>query len=221
MRNIVFFDVCGTLYNSNTTYDFYEFLFRNHKKRRLLYACFKSKLAKAVWKTLALVGLSKIPRAVSLSFLANLDDNYVKQEAVAFVHKCLEPQKNLALHHKLMDAKRNGKTVVLVSASIHPIVEAIATKLGNVDFLCTSLGVANGKYTGSVDEDLEGIKLDKVEQKYGIKDNVTWFYTDNKEDLPLLMKVNHPNVVIRKQKDKLFWRKNLKRTDTQHYEFLA
>lgn len=220
MKEIVFFDVCGTLYNSNTTYDFYKFLFKNHKRRNIFCTLFNSKPSKVLWKSLMFIGLSKVPRRISLSFLWSLDVNYVKEMADIFVEEVLEPLKNNELHQKLIDARSNGATIVLISASIEPVVEAIAKRLGNISFICTTLHEVEGKYTGFIKEDVEGLKLNKVEEKFNLSQNTSWFYTDNKEDLPLLIKVTHPNIVLRKKGDIIYWEENLKQTNATKYEFL-
>lgn len=221
MRECFFFDVCGTLYSSNTTNDFYQYLFKNHRTRKILYGIFKSKPLKVLWKVLSLAGYSIIPRKISLSFLYNLRVDYVKYVATVFVKEELEKVKNNELHEKLIEAKRRGNTIVLVSASINPVVEAIALHLGSIDFISTILEEHNGRYTGFVKEDVEGLKLHKVEQRYSLKDHITWFYTDNREDLPLLERVTNPNIVIRKKKDALHWGKHIGKLKVTKYELLA
>src|SRR5690606_27224637 len=101
----------------------------------------------------------------------------------------LDTRKVEAVHKKLQNARRDGKEVILLSASIEPVIEVIADMLKVDGYYCTELEKRNGKYTGKVIQDIEGRKLQRIQPNYVLEGVELLFYTDNKEDLPLLKKV--------------------------------
>ena len=46
MKNLYLFDICGTIYRSNTTFDFLEFYLKENKCFRLYRAIYKSFLGR-------------------------------------------------------------------------------------------------------------------------------------------------------------------------------
>ena len=52
MKNLYLFDICGTIYRSNTTFDFLEFYLKENKRFRLYRAIYKSFFWKVINRTL-------------------------------------------------------------------------------------------------------------------------------------------------------------------------
>lgn len=97
-------------------------------------------------------------------------------------------------HHAL------GHKVVIVSAATRYQVQPVAEALGVDNFCCTELCVDNGVLTGEVQGELcygEGkvAAARKMAMRYRARLDHSWFYSDSKDDLPLLKRVGHPVTV--------------------------
>lgn len=221
MNKIAIFDVCGTLYNSNTTYDFIDFfLKKKNKKRYLVYRLMKSMLFKPLWKSIIVVsGNNNFNRKVFLSLLKGFNVNDVKNEADFFVANFLEQRKIVALHKHLGEHLEKEHHVILLSASIEPVVEAIARHLKVTSFFSTQLGITNEHYNGKLDFDMEGKKKHKFHEHYSaVSEKYVYFYSDNKEDIDLLNVVDEPTVVSFESDYETHWK--LKKTKDSTLKFI-
>lgn len=217
MTQLAIFDVCGTLYNSNTTYDFIDFfLKRNSKKKYLVFRMMKSVFLKPLWKAIIVVsGNNKFNRKFFLSFLKDFDVNKVKNEADLFVENFLDKRKIEQLHQHLHEHLEKKHHVVLLSASIEPIVEAIAKHLKVNAFFSTRLGIHNEYYNGKLEFDMEGKKKNKfIEQYSTVNEKYVYFYSDNKEDIDLLSVVDEPIVISFSSDYENYWKFKMKNNPT-------
>ena len=126
-------------------------------------------------------------------------------EPIIFSDAC----KAIAAHRKA------GDRILVISASGTHLVKPIAERLGIDEVLGIELEVKNGVYTGNTVGTLtyrEGkitrllVWLDEQEENL---EGAT-FYSDSRNDLPLLLKVDHPHVVnpdpvLREHAEKADW----------------
>ena len=92
----------------------------------------------------------------------------------------------------------SGDFVVVLSASPHELVEAIAVRLGAHRAVGTRAEVAGGRYTGRLVGPLcyGAAKIERLEQDIGRVDLAdAWAYADSSSDLPLLEACGHPVAV--------------------------
>ena len=101
----------------------------------------------------------------------------------------------------LVDAHRaKGHTVVIVSSATQYQVQHVAAELSIEHVLCTRLEVENGALTGAVVPPVcygEG-KLEAARrfvEENGVSLDRSYFYTDGREDIPLLEAVGFPRPV--------------------------
>lgn len=93
-----------------------------------------------------------------------------------------------------------GDRILIISASAVFLVQAIADRLGVDEVLAINLEVAHGVYSGRTEGVLtyrEG-KVTRLAQwlhEQGESLDGASFYSDSRNDLPLLLKVAHPQVV--------------------------
>ncbi len=99
---------------------------------------------------------------------------------------------------QLLEAHRAmGHRVVIISAATRYQVAPVARALGVEHFSCTELEVEEGRFTGRIKGQLcygEG-KVNAARRyirRWGARFRDTWFYSDSKDDLPLLRKVGNP-----------------------------
>lgn len=92
--------------------------------------------------------------------------------------------------------KAKGHTVAIISAATPYQVEPIARELGIEHVLCTRLEVKDGIFTGNILNAVWGEgKADAARQlikQFDLDPELSFFYTDSHEDLPLLELVGKP-----------------------------
>lgn len=207
---IAVFDICGTLYNSNTTFDFLSFYFkRNNRIKFFLFKLCLSKFMKMFWKIFSLCGKQKTVRNFLIGFMENEPVSKVDTEAVLFVESYLEFRKITKVELLLNEKISDNYKIIFTSASIEPVVKAIAKKHNVISVFFTELDKNKNTYTGKIKYDMEGQKHKAIE---GFKKNnrveETIFFTDNKEDIQLIFDSNHSSVVS-KSKNLNYWKSKI------------
>ena len=117
-----------------------------------------------------------------------------------FMAEFIEPiilAKGEALIRRHLDA---GDRVVIITATNRFITGPIAARLGVETLLATECGMENGRYTGrSVDvpcfQEGKVVRLERWLAENGQSLEGSWFYSDSRNDLPLLSRVSNPVAV--------------------------
>lgn len=205
-ENVWVFDVCGTLYRSNTTFDFLDYFFKEvdlKKLKKLLEIRNRKRLV--YWYRAILFRVFHIDRfrASAVRLLKGYNKTEIEQVAIRFLKDVLDRVKIAESFEILNDVKSANANVILASNSIEPVVKAIAERLG-VDYISTSLEEQNGKYTGAISEEMTGAKHIKLKKSEVLEFNVV---TDNRSDFHLVKKAKVKMVVIEKEADRKFWDK--------------
>ena len=120
----VVFDVCGTLYDSNTTVDFIVFFLNKVglRRRALAFSFLRMKLV--AFATYRLFGFNLREKCVRA--LESWDRGLIERTAVEFVNSELERKKNFFIFSILENYLIDGNVeVYLASASIDSVVKAI------------------------------------------------------------------------------------------------
>lgn len=190
------FDICGTLYNSNTTMDFCEY--RVSGKNKIILKLSKTILAKVINKISVKLFAYDIIRILHIKTLKGLKATQTESDANDFVDNYLEDKKIKEVHEILK--LHNKENIILVSATIEPVAKAIATKLGNLNYLATTLEYQEDRCLGKIKDDLLGKK-----QHYFKNEEIEFIITDNKSDLDLC-KMAKEVVIVSKKKNLKFWK---------------
>jgi HAD superfamily phosphoserine phosphatase-like hydrolase len=208
MKNeLVIFDVCNTLFDSNTTFDFIrfalkekrpnkQFLFKALTKRLSPFFIAGILLGKALGKDLV--------RNLSVSLLKGLRKEELLALAEDFYNKHLQTRRITDVIQILEDS-RMGHEIWLFSNSIDPVIQTIAMHLG-LQFEASELEYnQQGIFTGRIKRDLSGKKQEAFLKRFGKEARIKMMCSDNKSDLEILKLAQKPIVVIYKPSDKRFW----------------
>lgn len=188
------FDICGTLYNSNTTMDFCEY--RVSAKNKIILRLSKTILAKAINKIIIRLFDYDLIRILHIKTLKSVKTTLIESDAK---DNYLENKKIKEVHEML---KINDKeNILLVSATIEPVAKAIAEKLGGLNYLATTLEYQEDICLGKIKDDLLGKK-----QHYFKNEEIDFIITDNESDLDLC-KLAKEVVIVSKKKNLYFWKK--------------
>ncbi|HTN30666.1 MAG TPA: HAD family hydrolase [Pseudomonas sp.] len=117
-----------------------------------------------------------------------------------FMAEFIEPiilAKGEALIRRHLEA---GDRVVIITATNRFITGPIAARLGVETLLATECGMEDGRYVGrSVDvpcfQDGKVVRLERWLTENGLDLQGSWFYSDSRNDLPLLSRVSNPVAV--------------------------
>jgi len=190
-QKIIAVDVCGTLYDANTTAElalFHHARCANQSRYKLLSAV--SRRGSAL--RFALVVLTKltgwdIHRRLVLASLRTERLAALEASAKLFVAEHL-PAKAIQVTRARLDAMRDaGWQPVLVSNAIQPVVNSIARTL-DLPCLSSQLDDEDGVLTGRLSMDMTGRKREALEVylKRGLATGIFGVITDNRSDRDLI-----------------------------------
>lgn len=193
------FDVCWTMYKSNTTFDFIRFIYKieNIKSFRLI--LLNSRIVKIIILLLGRI----LGRDIYRELFVGLLKGFTRQDIEFLSEKFY---KNFLLKKRIdytfdIFKKINADEILLCSASLDVVVAHIANEL-NVDFFASELEFKNGVCTGKISKDLLGVKDQILENK-----KIELVVTDNLSDLSLVKK-SSKSVILSTPKNVNFWKRN-------------
>ncbi|MCK8463448.1 haloacid dehalogenase-like hydrolase [Aliiroseovarius sp. S1339] len=193
-------DVCGTLYDTNTTAGLVIFHHarRGHRWRHAILTALSRR--KGILRT-GLVVIAKLTgfdahRALVLASLRGESLTSVQASATRYVTDHLPRHAILATHARVDQMRAAGWKPVLVSNAIAPVIEEIARQL-DLPCIASQPRVRAGRLTGRLSHDLTGQKRKAVEVYLNTSLDKVHFavITDNKSDQDLVA-VAKPAVLV-------------------------
>jgi phosphoserine phosphatase len=205
-RKLIVCDICDTLYDSNTTFDFLNFLFSKNRFNLFLFSAFKSKWS-PVYYFLEIAGRffkEDLVKQASLRLLKGRSENDLVSEAFDFYDQFLSGRANESIFD-LLKTRSETDTLFLISSSISPVVQVIGSR-NNMEVVPSLLEWKAGRSTGRLQRDLSHRKHEVVKSmmaERGFTD--LRVITDNRGDLELVEMASERFVVIKSEADKKFW----------------
>ena len=201
MKGIAIIDICGTLYDSNTTFDFLRW--RSPGKHRFKRWVSTTLAAKAVNKASMVLTGFDLMRAWWVRELSGVTQQELQRSARAFAEEYL-PGREITEVHQLIDGWREkGYRLVLVSATLDVLAEAIAARLGVEEVHSSQLVYEDRVCKGTLKKDLLGRKsavVDPLIRGYGRVAVVT----DNTSDWALLA-LSTEGYIVSDREHLAFW----------------
>lgn len=139
-------------------------------------------------------------QAFSLAPLVGRDADTLASWHRRFMQTCIEPLLLPRAFDLLDEHRERGDTLLIITATNRFVTAPIAERLGVPHLLATEPEQKDGFYTGAV----AGIpcfqrgkieRLDAWLDETGESAEDTYFYSDSRNDLPLLEQVDHPVAV--------------------------
>lgn len=181
------FDVCGTLYASNTTFDFIIEYHKYHRNRLKFF--WTQILLSLPFKILNRMKFLSIRRNMIYS-LKGESKHELFDFSQIFVDRYLGNKRKQETMQLLLNDPLNS---VLMSASIDPVIIAISNHL-NVKAYSSVLEYNDeGMCTGKLDVDLKGIKSNQIAES-----NLELVATDNMSDIDLIKNSTLSYIIINK-----------------------
>lgn len=191
------FDICGTIFKSNTTFDFLTFLLVPKNKS---YSCFDKLRKTFVWKVFNKISRTyfhvDVTRAIALRFLRGYSRQDLLTNATAFYDSYLMKHPNSSVLDKIREIQADDSCDLLIaSATIDVVAEVIANRLHIKKWYSSELcynkeGICQGKLS----KDLLGKKKELVQE---VKNRPIYsIFTDDFTDMPLLVEAKQKNIII-------------------------
>jgi HAD superfamily phosphoserine phosphatase-like hydrolase len=208
-KSVIIFDICGTLFDSNTTFDFLDFLLLHNSKYNLLKKIKKNILFKVINKLILKLTKFDLLKVLSVKFLKNYTKEELEKKAEEFYMEYLKQREKREIVEILTNHVKRGDEVVFLSATLDFLANTIAREYNVPDIYSSRLQYKNKICGGKVELDL--LKKKEITFKNEIiKEGYEYtFYTDNTQDYKLLQKVHYPNVILTEKNKKFFDRKKL------------
>ena len=210
MKRVYIFDICGTLYNSNTTFDFLEY-FLSHANT--FYRKYSTLRKTFIWRLVNKFFIKffhkDLTRIIALHFLEGRSCDELKNAAESFYNDFLFTRQNIEIIEDLKTLSKNPQNkVIILSATLDFIANTIARHLGCQYCYSSQLVYDKNICQGKLYVDLLGKKLEIIFKNF--KGTFAAVYTDDFSDLPLLSLAKVKNVIVYPKTQKR-WKKILKK----------
>lgn len=209
-EKLAVFDVCETLFYSNTTHDFIAFVVfqtENSSFSRVVFLLIFGKFSPLRYALIvsSIITGWDFARSIALRFLRGLSSDEMDNLADRFVTSFLVNAEITETQNLLNELRATSSLVVLCSSSIEPVVDAIGRNLGNIDVIGSKLEFEGGVFSGRILDDTTGKKIDFLRRSYPDAE-IEWAVSDNVSDKDLLLAAEHPVAVVHNSKKLAFWK---------------
>jgi phosphoserine phosphatase len=193
-KKIVIVDICDTLYDSNTTFDFLDNYIQSkcyHVFRKIFKTFFGKVINALLWRIFRV----DIIRIVAFRFIKGHDRVALFHAADVFYENHLLKKKNIKIFDIIEKYKKQEYEIIIASATMDIMGEVVARKNGIQQFFTTILKYQDGICTGKMLLDLLGRKVE-VLRKYGITPPFPVVITDNISDIDLIKNAEFSYIVL-------------------------
>jgi phosphoserine phosphatase len=207
-RQLVIVDLCGTLVSEDTTIGLLRYHFSRQGSRTWRRLFVGATALQAGPLRFAMKATERVTRRHLLKGLlvrALAGEPVLEVEASAREYaEMLIRRRRAAVDELLREA--SPSRLVVASASIEPIVSAVASLLG-AEYVASELQVKDGAFTGLFEHDLTGRKLDALRDLCGEEVDVGDYVaiSDNIEDRYILENARRAYVVLREASHRARW----------------
>ena len=199
MVKLIIFDVCWTMYKSNTTFDFIKYVYKVECINSFKLIFLNSLIVKFSILLLGKLVGRDIYRELFVKLLKGFSKERLQKTSEKFYNEFLLDKKIDYTFNLINSMPLNS--IILCSASLDIVVEHIA-KMLNANFFASELEFKNGICTGIINNDLLGEKNKIFEHE-----NIDLVVTDNLSDLELVKK-SSKSIILSNPKNIGFWERN-------------
>lgn len=209
LTKLAVFDVCDTLFKSNTTFDFIRFVLETEQKsfKRLLFRLYTFKYSPffILFYLIQKINKKDVCKEQSLALLKGYSYDALCTLAQKFNKEVLDALKIEETHQLLETYKKAGCPVVLLSASIDPVIDVIAKEMG-VQALSSKLSYSSkGVFEGRLAFEMTGKKQTKLEGfGYSASTELT-VVSDNFTDKTLMALAKDKYAVVYSTEARKYW----------------
>jgi HAD superfamily phosphoserine phosphatase-like hydrolase len=202
---IALFDVCGTLYDADTTLDFLRWYFRKTRSPHfLLFKFGRSLPGKLVLYLLGKLGWHGILKWYGTRALRGVSRQAIEQASAEFVNTVLAKKQNQTIVDLLRQYQQQGYHILLLSGSYSFIVAEVARYFDAHTFRASELAMIDGTLSGAYADDIIHKKKEVFQSLYDDFSELV-VVTDNRGDLELMKIASYAYAVYKKPRSSTFW----------------
>lgn len=202
---IAVFDVCGTLYEVNTTFDFLDFYLKENRKYVLLRKVSQSLPGKVGWHVVSRLVKVDLLRLLVTRFLKKQSYTDLDEAAREYVYEKLETKRQFEVIDLIAKYRDEGFSIVLMSGSYNFIVKHVCARFEADDYSASELEMDHSSCTGRYKFDQLLSKRETLLEKYPEITELN-VVSDNLNDLHLMEMANNGYAICNKAKQERFWR---------------
>lgn len=185
-------DICGTLYFSNTTFDFLDCTI-DSPKYRMLRRAMHCRLCRLANNAIYRLTKTDLFRRFALKNLKGSSRDTLIEQAQAFYHSHLLPRRNAEVFH-IINTLRATHTPVLVSGTIDPVATVISQQEHIPLYISSRLEYHDNICTGQLATDILRTKSQAL-KNINILPPYACIITDNPGDLPLIRQAEKAYII--------------------------
>lgn len=194
---ILLVDLCDTFYPCNTTMGFITYVI---KRDSLIIRSYYLKIISSIIFKMLKIDIKRLLYLKKLKGKTKKELSYLADSYI----ETLTP--NDEVFQKIKEYQDLEYKVVIVSASLEPIVKSVVSKFGFDGYESTTIDYSNDLCTGRIIKDLLGNKANIVRKIQEVNDRVV-FITDNMSDHTCIEYCDKFYAVIPKGKNETFWKR--------------
>ncbi|HDM8144057.1 TPA: haloacid dehalogenase-like hydrolase [Vibrio harveyi] len=196
-KKYVGFDVCGTLFDSNTTFDFIQYLYdKGYVSFNIAYI--RSLPFKVINKLSLSICDFDLVKYLSIRLLKGIEKKTLYRWSEEFYDNYLVHRKIERVHTLMNTYKEMNAHIYFISATIDCVAQIVSNRLGADTVVSSQLQYDNGIATGYLKKDIYGNKHSLFTHQFDC------YVSDNFNDLELLTS-SKDYVIVSKQKDISYW----------------
>jgi len=220
LEKIVLVDICGTLYDSNTTFDFLDF----HFKGKFNYKCFRKISKTYLWRLGNKISFQffslDLTRIIAIKWLRGFSKEQLKKMSVVFYDDFLADRIQKEVIDEIDILRSEQTRILLVSATLDFIAETVSERMQIPEYYSTKLYYTQkGVCEGKIDVDLLSVK-----NSYLIENNICppyyWTITDNLSDIDLIKNSLNSTIVV-PSKYKTKWDYLINKYDIKNFKIIC
>lgn len=201
-KGIVLVDICGTLYNANTTMTFLDYSFMKNKKYNIFRKLSKTFFIRILNTLIFKFFKYDCIRRFGISFLRGMNKTEINKLVDKYYDNFLQ-HKILFKPTQILNNYRKNYRIVLVSATLDCIAQKVALEMGITDYLSSKLNYKNDVCCGALEFDLLFNKLTYLKQ-LGYGNSYEMTLSDNISDVEL-MRLSKENYIVTTKKNLNIW----------------
>jgi phosphoserine phosphatase len=216
-KGFVVVDICGTLYNSNTTFDFLDSYIQSvyYHAFRSISMTFCGKVVNALfWRMFRL----DLVRMIAFRFIKGHDKVTLLQAADVFCRNYLSDRKHEKVFSIIDRYKEQQYEIIVASATMDVVAEVVAKRNSIPMFFSSTLAYRDGVCCGKILVDLLGKKMETL-IKNGIMPPFKAVITDNTSDISLIRNAEFSYIILNDQ-NKKEWNRLIQKYQLKSYQMI-
>jgi phosphatidylglycerophosphatase C len=185
MNNLALFDFDGTITTTDSLSNFLKYI---SGSKKYFYYKYINHFHSYILYYFKINGYEQLKKSLIKTIISGMSVNQLNSYAKYFYKNVIKKKIKPEAIKCLLDHKKNGDKVVVVSASLDIILKYFCDEY-ECDLISNQLIIDNYVFTGDLfDKDCNGIeKVRRVKKKYKLKSfNKIYAYGDSEMDLPML-----------------------------------